>query len=263
MTLRVIANQKGGVGKTTTTVTMAGLMLEHQRRQLLVDLDPHASLTSYLGQDPESVTGGGYALFKDAAEKRESDPALQVIHIDKAGVDLLPASPALATVERRFGNCPGMGRVIARALDKLVYDYDDIWIDCPPTLGVLMVNALAACEHLIIPVQTEFLALKGLERMFASLDLVERSRGLSIQRLVLPTLFDRRTRASMDALQALRVRYRDYLWEEPVPVDTRFRYASEQGRPLSQMLPNSRGVIAYRNLAIHLLESETDDVLAS
>lgn len=263
MTLRAIANQKGGVGKTTTAVTLAGLMLEQGRRQLLVDLDPHASLTSYLGQDPERVTGGAYVLFRQAAEGQAVEPGEHIIGIQSAGFDLLPASPALATVERRFGSSPGMGRVMARALAELACNYDDIWIDCPPTLGVLMVNALAACEHLIIPVQTEFLALKGLERMFASLALVERSRETSIPRLVLPTLFDRRTRASVDALQALRLRYRDYLWEEPVPVDTRFRYASEQGRPLSQLQSNSRGVAAYRNLAAHLLGYETQSVLAS
>lgn len=263
MTLRAVANQKGGVGKTTTTVTLAGLMREYDRRQLLVDLDPHASLTSYLVQDPEAISSDGYVLFEQAAAGRFPDPGLHVMSVRRVGLDLLPASPALATVERRFGNCPGMGKVIARALAKLATEYDDIWIDCPPTLGVLMVNALAACDQLIIPVQTEFLALKGLERMFASLALIERSRGLSMPRLVVPTLFDRRTRASLDALQALRQGYRDYLWEEPVPVDTRFRYASEQGRPLSQLCPNSRGVVVYRHLAEHLLADDTAKVMAS
>lgn len=263
MTIRAVSNQKGGVGKTTTVITLAGLMLERGRRQLLVDLDPHCSLTSYLRQDPEEMSGGAFALFHEASEQSEAQPHKHVRRVPEAGLDILLATPALATVERRFGSRLGMGLVIANAMKSLAHTYDDIWIDCPPTLGLLMINSLAACEQLLIPVQTDFLALKGLERMYSSLPLVERSRGMKIPRLVLPTFYDRRTRASIDTLESLRQNYSDELWNKPIPVDTAFRYASERGRPLSQLRSNSRGVAAYRELSDHLLEHEGREALAS
>jgi chromosome partitioning protein len=253
MTIRAVVNQKGGVGKTTTVVTLAGLMQLEGRRQLVVDLDPHASLTSYFRFDPDVVSGGVYRLFRDTTEGRELDAWQEILPVEDVGIDLLPASQALATVERRHGNAPGMGRVLARALKPLAQEYDDIWIDCSPTLGVLMVNALAASEQTLLPVQTEFLALRGLERMIDTLRMIERSRGTPIPRLIVPTLFDRRTRASLDAFYQLQGRYRGCLWPRPIPVDTRFRNASAAGLPLSHMGQPSRGVLAYGELVQHLL----------
>jgi chromosome partitioning protein len=116
-----------------------------------------------------------------------------------------------------------------------------------------MINALAVCEQLVIPVQTEFLALKGLERMLASLAMVERSRGAPVPHRIVPTLFDRRTRASLDALDALHFQHRSRMTAEPIPVDTRFRAASEAGVPLSQLEPASRGAYGYRCLLADLL----------
>lgn len=123
-------------------------------------------------------------------------------------------------------------------------------------LGVLMVNALAACAHLVIPVQTEFLALKGLERMLRTLQMVQRSKQFELNYTIVPTLFDRRTRASIEALQELRKRYPDELWRSVIPVDTRFREASLEGIPLSIMRPGARGSLHYRELLDYLLGEE-------
>ena len=126
--------------------------------------------------------------------------------------------------------------------------YDYILLDCPPILGVLMVNALAACDDLIIPVQTEFLALKGLERMIHTIDMINRARKNPLPYLIVPTLFDRRTRASPKCLQILQEKYSHHLWNNVIPVDTQFREASQAGIPASYYAPKSRGVVAYEAL---------------
>lgn len=257
MTCRAVVNQKGGVGKTTTALTMAGLMQDAGRRQLLIDLDPHGSLTTYLGTDPDTVEAGAYRLFEQVAEGAKALGAAKLVqHHTGTGLDFLAGSPALATIDRRFGGVTGMGRVIARAVAELDAHYDDIWIDCSPTLGVIMVNALAACDAVLIPVQTEFLALKGLQRMLETLRLIEKSRGHPLSRLIIPTMFDRRTRASIEALRTLKDNYENQLWAYPVPVDTRFRTASARGLLVSQLDPDSRGLRAYARIAEALLAAE-------
>jgi chromosome partitioning protein len=119
-----------------------------------------------------------------------------------------------------------------------------------------MINALAACEHLLIPVQTEFLALKGLERMQRSLEMIQRSRGSALSYTVVPTMFDRRTRASIQSLRRLREEYAQNLWHSVIPIDTQFREASKAGRPLSIMNRRARGSIAFAELLDTLLARE-------
>ncbi len=252
------SNQKGGVGKTTTVVTLGGLCAQQGARVLLLDLDPHGSLTAYFGQDPDAVEHGLYDLFQhprlDAGRVRGLVRPTRV-----AGLSIVPASPALATLDRQLGARGGMGLVIRRALELLRADYDVALLDCPPMLGVLMVNALAACERLLVPVQTEFLAIKGLERMRHTLGMIEKARGLSVPYTIVPTMFDRRTRASVESLRALRRGFGERVWRAVIPVDTRFRDASRQGLPLGHLEPSSRGVLAYRSLLRHLQEEADQD----
>jgi len=246
------------VGKTTTALTMAGLMQDAGRRQLLIDLDPHGSLTTYLGRDPDRIEYGVYELFRRNAEGSTAAPTDLVMHSEGTGLDFIPSSPALATVDRRFGAVQGMGRVLSVALRTLRADYDDIWIDCSPTLGVVMVNALAAAEAVIIPVQTEHLAIKGLQRMLETLRLIEKSRRQPLSSLIVPTMFDRRTKASIEALRVLRDNYETILWQYPIPVDTRFRSASAKGQLISQFDPDSRGLHAYSRITRALLAAEEE-----
>jgi chromosome partitioning protein len=253
MHIWAVANQKGGVGKTTTAVTVAGWLARRGHRTLLIDLDPHGSLTSYFGFDPESSDKSGYMLYQRAAAHEPLEPQNLIASTRIENLFVLSASTAMATLDRQLGTREGMGLVVSRSLAELDDEYDFVVIDCPPMLGVLMVNALAACEHLIIPVQTEFLALKGLERMLRTLHMIQRSKQLSLGYTIVPTLFDKRTRASLEALQALKRQYPEQLWESVIPIDTQFREASLEGVPLSIMRSGSRGALQYKRLLDYLL----------
>lgn len=254
MLIWTVANQKGGVGKTTTAVTLAGLYAEKGKRVLMLDLDPHGSLSSYFKFEPEQIEKGTFTLFQ---ERSSLTPELVRSCIKPSGfegLDVMPATLALATLERQAIGSDGKGLVIQRALSLITEDYDLAVIDCPPILGVLMVNALAAAKHLVIPVQTEFLALKGLERMIQTLKMMGKSRKHGLGYSVVPTMFDRRTQASVTSLRNLRNSYSDCVWPGKISVDTKLRDASKAGVPPGLFQPDSRSVESYRSLLKWLLE---------
>lgn len=253
-----VATQKGGVGKTTSVVSLGGLLSKQGYRTLLLDMDPHGSLTTYFGLDPDTTQDSLYTLFR-MRDSRFDVPPQDIVHNTRfENLSLLPASTAMATLDRQLGAADGMGLVISRALKMLSSDYDFAIIDCPPLLGVLMINALAACDHLIIPVQTEFLAMKGLERMLRTLQMIGRAKHPVPEYTILPTMFDRRTGASVNTLRLLRDRYPDTLWRSVIPVDTQFRDASRLGIPLTIRAPNDRGSLAYEEFLKDLLDTGLD-----
>ncbi|MDH5546484.1 MAG: ParA family protein [Gammaproteobacteria bacterium] len=252
MKVWAVANQKGGVGKTTTVVNLAGPLAVVGRSVLLLDLDPHGSLTSYFGLNPDTIEHSVYGLFGD--DPTEQDKVIVKTPVEN--LDLIPASSAMATLDRQLGVQAGKGLVVSQVLKTFSDRYDYVLMDCPPVLGILMVNALAACQRLIIPVQTEYLALKGLERIVNTLDMVSKSRQDKLPYLIVPTMFDARTRASNDSLEILQHQFPNELWDGFIPVDTRFRDASAQHMPLTLSFPKARGAIAYRKLLQTLLKSE-------
>ena len=253
MRVWAVANQKGGVGKTTTSIALACLLADAGKRVVVVDLDPHGSMTSYFGQDPDALEHSAYDLFLHQGTVPQGLPQRLLLPTSHERIKLLPASTALATLERQSPGQSGLGLVIAKSLAQLWGEFDHAVIDSPPLLGILMVNALAASQQLVIPVQTEFLAVKGLERMVSTLAMINRSRKQALPYLIVPTLFDRRTQASMSTLRALRNSYPEQLWPAYIPVDTRLRDASRAGLTPSQFDPNCRAVLAYRALLKHLL----------
>lgn len=254
MNIWTVANQKGGVGKTTTAISLAGLLAKYHKRVLMVDLDPHGSLSCYFRLNPDDIETSVYQLFLHDGEVT-ADLAKEVIfNTPVENLDLMPASTALVTLEKRFGIQAGMGLVISKALDQLRADYDFVLIDTPPQLGILLVNALAASDLLLVPVQTEFLALKGLERMMHTIQMVVRSLGKEMQYLIVPTMYDRRTHASVESLRILRNQYEANIWPGCVAIDTKFRDASQAGVPPSHYAQTSRGVRAYKALLKFLAE---------
>ncbi|WP_214000037.1 AAA family ATPase [Arsukibacterium sp.] len=254
MVIWTIANQKGGVGKTTTTVTLGGLLAERGKRVLLVDTDPHASLTYYFGIDAEELENSVYDIFIRGKDITREEILQSLCPSGVSNLDILPSSMALATLDRSLGNKGGMGLILKKALQKVQTEYDYVLLDCPPVMGVLMVNAIAACNRILIPVQTEFLALKGLERMIATMALMRSSQQKDYAFTIIPTMYDKRTRASLEAYKELKAKYQDKVWSAVVPVDTKFRDASVAQTPPNVYAPASRGVFAYNTLLTYLLQ---------
>lgn len=243
-----VANQKGGVGKTTTAIAVADALSKLRKRVLLLDLDPQGSMTSYLRMDPDKVEKTAYDIF----DNRER-VVFQPTGFD--GVDIIGASIGLANLEKRAATLKGRGLVVKSFLVERASDYDYVVIDTPPALGLLMVNALAASDCLIVPVQTDFLALKGLERMLKVLEML-RTSGTAVDYLLVPTMFDKRTNASRRSLSFMQNRYPDRLWEGVIPVDTKFREASRMGVLPSYLFAGSHGVKAYASLVATLLDRQ-------
>jgi len=247
-----VANQKGGVGKTTTTITLAGLLAESGKKVLLVDTDPHASLSYYLGIESEDLELSVYDLFVQVSSKEQILQSL--CPTQYPNIDILPATMGLATLDRSLGAKGGMGLVLKKAMQKISQYYDYVLMDCPPVLGVLMVNALAAANRIVVPVQTEFLALKGLERMIKTMDIMQGEQDEPFEYTIVPTMFDKRTKASILSYQQLQEDYKDKVWPGVIPIDTNFRNASTSQKVPSHFSANSRGVFAYRSLLDYLIK---------
>lgn len=253
MTVWAVCNQKGGVAKTTTALSLASLLARRGESTLILDLDPHGSLTTCLGFDPDSVETSIYTLFQklDDTPKGAIFQSLKKTRHDN--IFLLPASTAMATLDRQLGAQQGKGLIIRKTLRYFNNRFSHVFIDCPPMLGVLMINALAACDQLLIPVQTEFLALKGLEHMLHTVEMINHSRATHLPYLIVPTMHDEHARVSADLLQQLQRQYHERLWPGYIPLDPQFREASKAGMPLPAMNPDAAGSRAYAALLDYML----------
>ncbi len=242
MRIWAIANQKGGVGKTTTTLALGCGLAALGHRVLLIDLDPHASLTRAFGIPLDPPLAGVLDLFSappaELASLCHDTPVPGLAHVC--------AQAALATLERRSANQPGLGLALQNALARHQGRHDYILLDCAPTLGLLMINALAAADRLIIPTQAEPLALHGLDGMVRTGEMVERSRRRPLPISILPTLFDRRTRAGNESLKQMQDRHGARVWEDAIPVDTRLCSAATVMAPLQGDEYPGRGLATYR-----------------
>ncbi|WDE00512.1 ParA family protein [Thalassomonas actiniarum] len=251
MVIWTIANQKGGVGKTTSTITLGGLLAEQGHRVLLVDTDPHASLSYYFGIESEDLELSVFDLFVQVSTKEQIEQSLCPTRYEN--IDILPATMALATLDRSLGSKGGMGLVLKKAMEQLRDEYDYVLMDCPPVLGVLMVNALAASDRILVPVQTEFLALKGLDRMMKTLDIMQGEQDKPFSYTIIPTMYDKRTKASLLAYRSLQEMYGEKVWSSVVPIDTNFRNASVEQKVPSDYAHSTRGVYAYKKLLNYLM----------
>ncbi|MBF7072393.1 ParA family protein [Glaciecola sp. MH2013] len=246
MNIWTVANQKGGVGKTTSAVTIGGILAQQKNRVLLVDTDPHASLSYYFGIDSETLNSSIYDVFAEPADFLGASLLDVLCPTELKGLQVLPATMALATLDRKMGMESGKGLILKKALKSIEAHFDYVVIDCPPILGVSMVNALACSSRIIVPVQTEHLALKGLDRMMRTLQIMRKTMPADVPISIIATMFDRRVNATITAYNKLKEDYPDYLWRGFIPVDTRLRDASEARVPASVFAPKCRGVFAYQ-----------------
>lgn len=249
MAARIVTfvNQKGGVGKTTTAVSLAAALGRRGQRVLLVDLDPQANATSALGVDARDRDGVYEALLEEIAAES------CVMESGEKGVDIIPASAALAGAEVELVPVMARERRLTNALNPLRKSYDWIFIDCPPSLGLLTINALTASDSVLIPVQCEYMALEGLSRLMETLDLVRRNLRpqLSILGVVL-TMYDSRTRLAQQVVDEVRSHFTQ-AFETVIPRAVRLSEAPSHGQSIFRYEPSGRAATAYDALAGEML----------
>jgi len=245
-----LANQKGGVGKTTTTINLGAFLAYYGKNVLLVDIDPQANATSSLGIDKNNISGGTYEALLDEKDIRES-----ILRNPKLKLSILPASPDLAGAEVELVNEVGRETLLKRKLLPLGADYDYILVDCPPSLGLLTLNGLVAAENgILIPVQCEYLAMEGLGQLISTIERVRRviSPDLIVRGVIL-TMFDTRTNLANDVVVEVKKHFQDKVFNTIVPRSIRLAEAPSYGIPISLYSPDSIGAIAYQELAKELL----------
>jgi chromosome partitioning protein len=239
------ANQKGGVGKTTTVVNLGSYLALAGERVLVVDLDPQGNATSGLGLDRTAIEGSVYDAVIDGAHLSGL-----TVQGPIPGLHVVPSAIALAGAEVELAPVEGRERRLARLLANTAVEYDYILVDCPPSLGLLTVNALTAADSVLIPLQCEYYALEGLTQLLATLDLIRDhlNPDLAIKGIVL-TMYDGRTNLAAEVAAEVRRHLGDRVFQTVIPRNVRLSEAPSHGLPISRYAPDSTGAVAYAALA--------------
>jgi len=251
-----LANQKGGVGKTTTAVNLSASLAELGHRVLVVDLDPQGNATTGLGVDPRELDHSIYdVLLKDEPIENVIESTL-VEHLF-----LVPATIDLAGAEIELVSALSRELRLRKVLQPLREDFAYILIDCPPSLGLLTINALAAAGAVMVPIQCEYYALEGLSQLFHNVSLIQASLNESLEvRYVVLTMYDARTNLADQVVKEVRGFYGDKVCSTIIPRNVRLSEAPSFGKPINLFDPGSRGAVAYRNLAKEVDRGASDGV---
>lgn len=247
-----IANQKGGVGKTTTAVNLSSCLALLGARVLLIDVDPQGNSTSGLGIDKSTVKRCVYdCLVNDVP----MDEAIVSTKVENLG--LLPATIQLAGAEVELVSVLARENMLKRALEKVKYRYDFVLMDCPPSLGLLTINALTAASSVLVPIQCEFYALEGLSQLMRTVGLVQKNLNPSLQlEGVVLTMFDARTNLSIQVVDEVKNHFRNKVYRTIIPRNIRLSEAPSHGKPIVQYDPKSRGAEVYLELAKEVMGDE-------
>jgi chromosome partitioning protein len=247
-----IANQKGGVGKTTTSVNLAASLAVAEKRTLLVDMDPQGNAGSGVGIDKGNLRETVYEALID-----NSDAAGIVLKTTVPYLDILPANGDLAGAELELVSMVGRELKLKHALAALTGSYDYILIDCPPSLGLLTVNAMTAADSVLIPLQCEFYAMEGLSQILKTLGLIQKglNPSLTIEGILL-TMFDARNNLSHQVSEEIRTHFKRETFATVIPRNVRLSEAPSHGKPIMLYDITSRGAISYMELAKEIIDRE-------
>lgn len=248
-----LCNQKGGVGKTTSTVNIGAALAEQGQRVLMVDLDPQAALTAYWGLVEPPPEPTLYRLLSDSRT-----PVQSALRSVRPRIDVIPSDIDLAAAEIELFSALGRERILKEALEPVGDAYDFILIDCPPNLGLLTINALVTAQGVIIPLQCEYFALRGLAMLLDTLHKVKRRLNPNLQITgILPTLYNGRTRHAREVLEEVRAMFGERVFDAVVHTSIRFAESTLAHQPIIEFAPNHPGAQAYRSLAKEILHDVT------